>query len=343
MKFTILPVFLKIRTFSGADFGWLRQLALLALIVSRAGLLASQEAPKPPAAKPSGEAAPSLPPPEEVERVTSDNVVVKATFFPGTQQENTVPVILLHSWRGSSKEYVTLAPYLQGLGHAVLVPDLRGHGQSKRVLLGTGTVEIDAARMGAEQFDLMVSRDMESWRSFLTQKNNEKALNLEKLCIVGSEMGASVALQYALHDWSWPPYAGRKQGQYVKALVLLSPQWNFKGLDARLPLAHPGVREAISVMILVGKQNPTAWREAQRLHAALAKYHAQPPSGISQEERARWEQDNLDLFIRSFDTKLQGSKMLAVLDLRVHQRIATFIQLRLVRKEFPWHEIAKKG
>ena len=36
------------------------------------------------------------------ELITSDGVRLTATFFPGTEGKETVPVILLHMWKGKS-------------------------------------------------------------------------------------------------------------------------------------------------------------------------------------------------------------------------------------------------
>ena len=44
----------------------------------------------------------------------------------------------------------------------------------------------------------------------------------------GRQRGRAVAA----HDWATPPLAVRKQGQDVKALVLLSPRWKFNGLSS---------------------------------------------------------------------------------------------------------------
>jgi len=58
---------------------------------------------------------------------------------------------------------------------------------------------------------------------------------------------------------------------------------------------------------------------------------------------ARWNEENKDLFFRSFDTSLQGSKLLGVRQLEAPEIIWRFIELRLVRKskDFPWQPIKK--
>jgi len=310
------------------------------LAVGLAGVALPQDAQEP---APPAKQGPEF---EVVDRITGDGLSVQGFFFPSTEGENAVPVVLLHSWKGDGwKEYEGLAAYLQQeCGYAVLVPNLRGHGQST-TYKATGA-QLDPARMSNAEISKMVQQhgDMEAWRSFLVQKNDERALNLNKLCLVGSEMGASVAMHWALYDWRMFDMTARQRRPSVKALVLLSPQKNFRGLDIRDPLASPAVR-SLSIMILVGRQDSKAYAQASQLDTALAKYHPAPPKGADKNELARWNEETKDLFFRSFDTSLQGSKLLGVRQLMVPEIIGRFIDLRLGsarwNKEFPWQQIKK--
>ena len=310
---------------------------LLALGLASVALAQDAQEPAPPAKQ-----GPEF---EVVDLITGDGLSVQGFFFPSTEGENAVPVVLLHSLKGDGwKEYEGLAAYLQEQGCAVLVPNLRGHGQST-TFKATGTV-LDPARITNSEIGKMVQQygDMEAWRSFLVQKNNERALNLNKLCLVGSEMGASVAMHWALYDWRMFDLTARQRRPSVKALVLLSPQKNFRGLDIRDPLASPAVR-SLSTMILVGRQDSKAYAQASQLDTALAKYHLGPPKGADKKELAEWNETSKDLFFRSFDTSLQGSKLLGVRQLMAPEIIGRFIELRLGsarwNKEFPWRQIKK--
>src|SRR5688572_14090904 len=68
-------------------------------------------------------------PPEDVKFETDDGWTIHATYYAGKLKKNAVPFILLHGWEGQRGDYESLAKFLQSLGHAVLCPDLRGHGQ----------------------------------------------------------------------------------------------------------------------------------------------------------------------------------------------------------------------
>jgi len=276
-----------------------------------------------------------LPQPVDItgsELTTRDGVALKATFFPGSKGKDSVPVILLHSWKGSRKEYVTLAMALWQAGHAVLVPDLRGHGQS--IEQAGSPNPLSATRFGKNDFAMMVEYDMETLKSFLVKKNNAGELNLEKLCLVGAEMGATVAMNWALLDWSWPQYPGIKQGQHVKALVLLSPERNFKGLGMQEAVKNPLMNQYVSIYIMVGNEDPKLFSQAEGIHSSLIRLHPEPVEG--QEKRDK------TLFFKGFDTKAQGTKLFSVRGLGIEQRILAFIDLRLVNKDYPWAETGKK-
>ena len=73
------------------------------------------------------------PQPEDITLTTEDGVKLAVTYYAGTKGKDSIPVILLHGYGflESRKDYAGLAPYLQDeLGCAVIVPDLRGHGDS---------------------------------------------------------------------------------------------------------------------------------------------------------------------------------------------------------------------
>jgi len=263
---------------------------------------------------------------------TADGVLLRASFFPGSKGKESVPVILLHSWKGKRAEYRTLAMALWQAGHAVLVPDLRGHGESTEQM--GNPVPLSAARLGKNDFANMVTFDMETLKSFLIKKNNAEELNLEKLCLVGAEMGATVAMNWALLDWSWPQYPGVKQGQHVKAVVMLSPERNFRGIGMQDALKNPLLNQFVSIYIMAGNEDSKLFSQAEGIHASLAKLHPEP----AEDQEAR----DKTLFFKGFDTKVQGTRLFS-LPLGVEQRIVKFIELRLVNKDYPWKRTGKKA
>jgi pimeloyl-ACP methyl ester carboxylesterase len=297
-----------------------------------------------------------LPESKDTVLLTNDGLKLATTYYPGTKGKDSVPVVLLHAQKGSRKDYAELAVDLQRLGHAVLVPDLRGHGESTE-LRGRRSA-LSAVDLSRADYLRMVTGDMEAVKDFLREENNKGNLNIEKLCVVGAEMGASVALTWTQFDWSHPPVGVFKLGQDVKALVLISPEWSTPGLplkpvlttsNARFPLTDPllisaakkgaitlknayelDLRREVSVMIVAGGGDSRAVRDAQRLYSMLKRYHPDPP-----EKEAEKKQD---LYYGTLETSLQGTKMLGVSGLGLEEFIGTFIQRRLVDQGFPWQQ-----
>ena len=79
-----------------------------------------------------------IPKPENVILETADGVRLKCTNFAppkveGGEARPVVPFILLHDWEGDRKQLTNYASFLQAAGHAAIVPDLRGHGESVQV------------------------------------------------------------------------------------------------------------------------------------------------------------------------------------------------------------------
>jgi pimeloyl-ACP methyl ester carboxylesterase len=266
-----------------------------------------------------------IPEPEVISLTTKDNLNLKATFYGGTKGKESVPIVILHDYEGNRNQFDGLARSLQSLGHAVLVPDLRGHGESTqyRTFGGRGGGELDASRFRRGDF-ANIRLDLAAVRHFLVEKNNAEELNLNKLCVIGAGMGATMALNWALVDWSWPPLATGKQGQDIKGLVLLSPETNFKGITVEKALQHPALRSKVSVLLMVGGGNRSAAREADRIFQRLEPYH-----------KAERPEDK-DLFQLELNTSLQGTRLITARGLRVPATIAQFIEFRLVRQDYPW-------
>ena len=248
-------------------------------------LLISQvvgQAPVRPPVMPPGK---KLPPPQTVAlKRTRDGVQLSATYYPSKlekdERKEAVPVILLHAFKGNHVDCTPLAVALQEAGCAVLVPDLRGHGQSTRRLLPDGQEkELETSLFNRQDFEAMASAeqdgggDVEVCKSFLMTRNNARELNIDKLCLVGAEMGATVAVNWAARDWSWPVLVGSgKQGQFVKALVLISPQWSFKGMTIAPAVGNREFISHLSWMIVVGEQESKSMGEAKRLNQALDRF-----------------------------------------------------------------------
>lgn len=274
--------------------------------------------------------------PEAVSRVleTKDGVQLQTAWFPPILEKDAIPIILMHDWNGQGSDLGPLASYLQQQGHAVIVPDLRGHGGSTRV---RGLeAPLDRERFTKIEIALM-AEDLETCKRFLMEQNNQGNLNIELLTIVATGDLGMIAVDWALKDWSWPAVAGRKQGQDVKALILLSPSRSFKGLSINPALRNPLLsgRGAVplSMLIAVGTQAGGPVRDARNIYESLERTRTPLQLSGSPEEQARQRLQQQDLFLQEYDTDLQGA---ALVDprarLSLHETILGFLNARLTAK-----------
>ncbi len=283
-----------------------------------------------------GEDKQKIPKPEDLGLQTGDGLQLAITYYPSFKGKQAIPIVLLHGWKQSRNEFKDLAPALQALGYAVIAPDLRGHGESTRVKGARRDERLDAATMAPIQFGRMVGQDMMAVKDFLWNRNNAGELNIDKLCIVGAGMGASVALDFAWYDaigynYGAVYYGPLKLGRFVKALVLISPEWSFRGLPLRRAVANRAVQSDISILILAGKRNGKAMGGAKRIYGIFERFHPEPTGD-----------DKLDkqtLFLGGLDTSLQGTKLLDP-RFNIAGLIADFVYRRLVKssesREWTW-------
>jgi len=276
---------------------------------------------------------------ERVKFDTKDRVTIVAQWYEGAGTKKTVPVIILHGFGEKRTQYDALAKSLQKQGHAVLVPDLRGHGESTDM---AGTT-LDPDRFRARELATMIY-DIEAAKRFLWEKHNEGLLNIELLTVVGSEFGATLAMNWVAWDWHWPQrIPTQKQGQDVKAMVLISPMTSFKGYGV-LPtirsspaLAGKLVRDnndktvRVAGLLLYGSRDRDSASDARK----LSRYW----------ERNHPEEDDVKkrtFFEKQYNTALSGLKLLQAQSLQLDRTINGFIFVRQVSNaEFPWQQRAR--
>ena len=265
-----------------------------------------------------------------------------ASYYAGTNGKDSIPVVLLHDYKGSRKDFAELAPMLQkDLGCAVLVPDLRGHGDSTKMKNGT---KLDVSKFRPAQWANMASQDMAAIRLYLLEENNGQGkapkLNLNKLCVVGVGMGAGVALEFARNDWNSSRVGRFQTGEFCKALVLVSPEVRTShSLNLLEILKDENVRSQPSVMLLFGKDGSKA-KDADRVNKLLEPAH-RLAGKLSKEEQA----DLQTLYYVPLDTALKGPNLLTEKSLGAPDLIKQFISRRVVEckaaKKYKWTPLRK--
>lgn len=203
-----------------------------------------------------------------LERLTTpDGVGLTVSYYPSDRGKEAVPVLIVHELAGQGSPYRELAESLWEAGCAVIVPDLRGHGNSKHRQLGDQTRELDVRRMNRQDIRAMVQSDLETVKKFLIQENDAEMLNLNALVMVGIGEGAILASHWAMGDLNFPSVGALKQGQDVKALVLIAPEKAVRGLSLDDALGDRLLMQ-LPVLMMVGETSEQA-AEADRSYRRL--------------------------------------------------------------------------
>ncbi|QEF96770.1 Alpha/beta hydrolase family protein [Stieleria maiorica] len=224
------------------------------------------------------------PQPGPVKLPTKDGLELAGYYFGSNKGKEAIPVMIVHEWKGQKAPYGKLCTALRDAGCAVLALDYRGHGGSREYTDPSGTTqEFDLERMRKQHVLAIVKYDLDAAKAFLEKENNEGKLNLNALVVIGVREGCVLAAGWTQRDWSFVPVGTRKQGQDVKALVLVSPKRLLKGVPIESSLGVPTVA-ALPTMMVVGEgseeQSDTS-RIYKRLEAAKKRISGgKDPEGL---------------------------------------------------------------
>ena len=114
----------------------------------------------------------------------------------------------------------------------------------------------------------------------------------------------------------------------MRALVLISPKINFRGIAVAKLIGRPPFSNLLSIQIIVGRKKATALKDAKLFKKYFMKNRPFPDPN---------KPETLTVFLDTLNTSLQGSEKMKILSVKderpVDQRIAKFIELRLSNKE----------
>lgn len=234
------------------------------------------------------QAAAESPAAETLQLQTGDGVQLHAVYYPvaakATPGQPPAPsspappvVILLHDLGGSSASVAALATGLQQRGIAVVAPDLRGHGGST----ARGTTTLDTRSLKRSDLEAMgqsrggrvrqqatIRGDVEVTREWIKGMAERGVLDMRRLFVVGSGVGAAVAAAWTVEDAAWPDIASGPQGREVRGLVMISPVWTSRGFTIAPMLAADAVRRALPVLVVAGEREKDALRIFEQLRRA---------------------------------------------------------------------------
>ena len=283
-----------------------------------------------------------IPKPEKLVLKTTDNVNLICNYFGGTKKKETVPIILLHDLKGSKEEFTPFAKYLQkSFGMAVIVPDLRGHGESTKTVTNQ---TVDISKFKKNDYATFNEDISTCFRYLRDEVNNEGKCNIDMLCVLASGYVGINAMSWTLEDYSYQPLGGKKQGQFVKGLVLLSPRKSIKGYSTAQLLKNPlfSGRGAtpVPVLIAIGDGNDKSYREGKSMYTTLARTRPKHDDIADATERYK----KLSIWLGDYENSA-GTGMLDPRNrTKLEVFIARFIQFKIIANsdEMPWVSYAKE-
>lgn len=252
---------------------------LLGLVFVLAGLVtvnfsqAATTVAPPPKATPKPAAKPEPPLPyEEVEILTPDNRILMGRLYDPSQkpeseedveeetsedEDTETPtvkyplVILLHGLNGSGTDWGKFPNKLVKAGYAVFAPDMRGHGKSSRVK-GRGIVTWRVYK--AADWKLL-PKDVNTMINYFRTGEDYPQVNAKHVVAIGAKLGANTALLAAIQNLELDK-------DRFKALVMISPSLNYKGLETTRPI----VQYKNPSFIIASQTDAVSFEEAQLLY-----------------------------------------------------------------------------
>lgn len=300
-------------------------------------------------------AAPSVEP-EPIDIEMKDGLLLKLNYYKSAKGRESAVILILHQEKGSRQQYDALAKELCKAGFAVVVPDLRGHGDSnsiqiKKIVGGlpkvAGTKKA-VQTLGRQHLELMVKEDLEKVKTFMIERHNKGEFNIRGLCVLGVEMGAVVGVNWAsLVDWNWPNLTTGPQGKDVRGLVLISPSLNYKGMNMKEAINQGEYMTQIPALILVGNKEDLPFKNAESINDQLARYHPKVAAKDKQETKGKSPEKEKDtevqtLYLRQYDTSLQGYELITGVGRKLRPDpvvyIINFVDLNVAAKADKWAE-----
>ncbi|TKJ36101.1 hypothetical protein CEE39_00195 [bacterium (candidate division B38) B3_B38] len=162
----------------------------------------------------------------DVNLTTEGNLNLVGTYY-APHKGDSPAILLVHGMNRNRLDWEGFARLLQGNGYGVLTIDLRGHGDSMR----QGDWLMRWVSFSDEDFRRMLM-DVASGIQFLKSRAE---LDPYMIGIVGTNLGANLALNYA------------SQNRQIRAVVLISPGLNYRGVSSVGAITSYGVRPILLI------------------------------------------------------------------------------------------------
>ena len=169
---------------------------------------------------------------------------------------------------------------------------------------------------------------MDAVRGFLVGKNDAGELNLNKLCLVGSGMGASVAANWALTGLVVSAARCGQAGPGCEGIVI-----DIAAVDVQRPHdasadAIPGAEEECSLDDDLRRQGRQGSNRYGRIKKQLERFH--PTTAQKKPAHAS------GLTVLGLQTKLQGDSLLTQNSASTEKEIVEFLVDNVAKSDMPW-------
>ena len=272
---------------------------------------------------------------------TRDGWRLVANYYKGAGNADAPAVLLLHGRDGKKEDFDALAKKLAEQGCAVIVPDLRGCGESTSLAVNDMSRGPRGMRQPRErkmsQFNnddlrALIEYDKEVWFNFLLYLHNKELLNIKKTVVVGSELGAALAATWARDDWNGKGDAA----QNVVGVALLSPdasndEGKFNALTALDAYRKKAKGKSSGFVVFVGQMTEDKFEDAKKIQKKIG--------GKADEELPPQEKT---IPIVALKTEKQGVELLKIQSFGVSDTVVQFVANRmsaLPKKRQKWEAI----
>ena len=272
---------------------------------------------------------------------TRDGWRLVANYYKGAGNADATPVLLLHGRDGKKEDFDALAKKLAEQGCAVIVPDLRGCGESTSLSVNDRSrgprgmnrpTERKMSQFNNDDLRALIEYDKEVWFNFLLYLHNKELLNVKKTVVVGSELGAALAATWARDDWNGKGDAA----QNVVGVALLSPdatndEGKFNALTALDAYRKKAKGKNSGFVVFVGQMTEDKFEDAKKIQKKIG--------GKADEELPPQEKT---IPIVALKTEKQGVELLKVQSFGVSDTVVQFVANRmsaLPKKRQKWEAI----
>lgn len=265
--------------------------------------------------------------PRSVTLITADQWQIPVTYFPSPKDRDSPVVLLMHNRLSSRQVWKNgFAERLQSLGYAVISVDLRKHGESRGPNAESKAEK--ASDLKGRDYKAMVAGDLEAVKKFIYEEHQKQNLNMRKMGIVAPEMSAPLAVGFAWRDWLKKPHndgltlqTSTPRGQDVRALALISPEYQIKGFGSCNGALKMLRRREAGVAFL------TVWGENDRLDEGDSqKFYDKLIGGKNEPKR---------FYRKTYGSDLRGTDLFSQQS-DLQEQLVAFLRIHLFELPDPW-------